>query len=289
MVCFHALFELSLGKLSRDREFRADRIAAETTSARDFAGAMLRIVGYSKFRHSVERDLFKQEQAMENADVADRIERGFPAFAVAFAADPEIRQSQTAHPFDSHPPMLQRLGALGIELTVEDSQAVLATPGDGGWYHSIPDADAIERQQWRVYEDRFRKYHEESLPFRFLPETAEEQAVVEKSFRPVVFEGKDGTLAIDFEKIKHATWSDALLFSEIVRCELGDYSVLNIYYKRVLENSRPINIKKFSKDHQRVVLAVFQRYYGRYLAAVEYQKQSKNDTDDSPRPNENSG
>ena len=43
MNCFRSLFELSLGKRRREREFRADRIAAEITSPRDVAGALLRI------------------------------------------------------------------------------------------------------------------------------------------------------------------------------------------------------------------------------------------------------
>src|SRR5690606_26876528 len=52
-VLFRALYEISLGKLSREREFRADRLAAERTSPQDMAHALLRITAYSQYRASV--------------------------------------------------------------------------------------------------------------------------------------------------------------------------------------------------------------------------------------------
>lgn len=275
MLCFRALFELSLGKLSRQREFRADKIAGETTSPRDCAGALLRIAAYSKFRQEVQQELFSQEQAMASADVSNRIERGFLASAVAFAADPKIGEMETVHPFDTHPPMLQRLNALGVELVVNETQALLGTPGDGGWHRNISGADELERQQWQVFEERFRQYHEASLPYRFLPATPEEQAIVEKTFPPVAFTGKEGTLSIDYEKVRHEPWPDALLYSEISKCELSDEGVLQVLHQRKGEKPRSINTKKFEKTEQAKVLEAFQNYYGRYLAAVEYQNLAK--------------
>ncbi|MEI8382111.1 MAG: M48 family metallopeptidase, partial [Planctomycetota bacterium] len=81
MVCFRVLFELSLNSLSRKREFRADAIASKVTSPRDSAAALLRTMAYSKFRQSVELDLFKQTEAMEKADVSARVEQGFLDYA----------------------------------------------------------------------------------------------------------------------------------------------------------------------------------------------------------------
>lgn len=275
MLCFRALFELSLGKISRQREFRADKIAATITSPRDFASALLRTIAYSKFRGSVESDLFKQEQALETANVSDRIESGFAAYAVAFASEQDIGLLETAHPFDSHPPTLQRLSALGVQLSVEETQALLGNLGDGGWHRNISDASEMERKQWQVYEERFRNYHEQSLPFRFLPATPEEQAIVEKAFPPITIESQQGTLSLDFEKIHYVTWTDPLLYSDITRCTLSDEGVLSVFYNRPGELSRTINTKKFGKDQQQQVLGAFQHYYGRYLTAVEYQKQVK--------------
>ncbi len=50
MRCFRVLYELSLSRQSRQREFRADRISVETTSARAVAGALLRTAAYSRYR-----------------------------------------------------------------------------------------------------------------------------------------------------------------------------------------------------------------------------------------------
>lgn len=83
MLCFRALFEVSLRRLSRAREFRADEIAAATISPRDVAAALLRTVAYSRFRTKVEMELFKHEAALAAADVSARIDQGFPAYALA--------------------------------------------------------------------------------------------------------------------------------------------------------------------------------------------------------------
>ena len=272
MLCFRALFELSLSRQRRQREFRADQIAASVTSPRGLASALLRIAAYSKFRNTVEFDLFKTERTLESANVSARIESEFPAYTVAFASELNVDTLETAHPFDSHPPLAQRLSALGLTLNTTDAQALLAHGGDGGWRHNIPDADALEHAQWQEYEARFRNYHQETLPYRFLPETDEERAIVETTFPPQTFEGKDGQLQLDCETCRHPTWPDALHFREIVQCDLTDASVLQIQYNRGRKQTRSIKLKRFSKPQQQAFLAAFQDYYSRYLTAVEYQQ-----------------
>ncbi len=275
MLCFRALFELSLSRQRRQREFRADQIAASVTSPRGLASALLRIAAYSRFRNTVEFDLFKTERALESANVSARIERDFPAYTVAFASELNVDTLETAHPFDSHPPLAQRLSALGLTLNTTDAQALLAHSGDGGWRHNIPDADALEHAQWQEYEARFRNYHQETLPYRFLPETDEERAIVETTFPPKAFEGKDGQLLLNCETCQHPTWPDALHFREITHCELTDASVLQIQYNRGRKQTRTIKLKRLPQRQQQAFLAAFQNYYGRYLTAVEYQKQIK--------------
>jgi Zn-dependent protease with chaperone function len=273
MLCFRALYQLSLGKLSRQREFRADRIAVETTSARDVTGALLRTVAYSKYRDSVEQDLFKQEQALETANVSERIEQGFRQYAAHFVSGPDIGQLAPAHPFDSHPPLSQRLHAIGMHLESEDTQALLATAGDGQWYQYVPDAERMEKEQWQQYEERFRQIHEQSLPYRFLPETAEELVIVVKSFPPLTFESSQGVLALDHEKMAMDKWPEPIRYSEITNLALDDNNVLKINYERQGKQAQPIKMSKFA--NQQVVVDIISRYYGRYLAAAEYQKQKK--------------
>lgn len=278
MLCFRVLFELSLSKLRRQREFRADEVAASATSPRDLASALLRIAAYSTFRQTVENDLFKQERALESANVSARIEREFPEYAVGFASKLNIDTLETAHPFDSHPPLAQRLHALGVKLSATDTHALLSSTGDGGWRHNIPDADTLELTQWQAYEARFRDYHQQTLPYRFLPETDEERAIVEAVFPPQTFAGKDGQLRLDCETCQHPSWPDALHFREITDCKLNEAAVLQIQYNRGGKQSRSIKLQRFPKPQQQAFLEAFQNYYGRYLTAVEYQKQIKEAT-----------
>src|SRR5262249_32849583 len=112
-----ALFELSLGKLSREREFRADKIAAGITSPRDFSAAMLRIAAYSKFRNQIQQSLFDQERALAIANIHEQIGAGFQQYATRFASDQTSGDVETSHPFDTRPPTKQRLEAVGQSLT----------------------------------------------------------------------------------------------------------------------------------------------------------------------------
>ncbi len=275
ILCFVRLFDLSLNRLSRNREFRADRIAAEATSPRDLAGALLRIAAYSKYRGTVEQDLFEQEQALETVDVADRIEQGFRSYATAFLADPEVAEMQTAHPFDSHPPLHQRLEAVDIVFDSDESRSLLETEADGGWFQLIPGAEQLEQQQWHEYQERFRHFHEHTLPYRFLPETDEEKEIVRKAFPQVSFEGKDGTLEIDYEKVAFDPWHDPIYYREISNCQLNDNNVLQISYERTGIQKESIKISRFAKPTQEEVLDAFNHYYTRYLAAVDYQQQKQ--------------
>ncbi len=273
MHCFRALFELSLREHSRQREFRADRIATETTSPRDFAGALVRISAYSDFRGRIQQDLFRREHALETANISAQLEDGFHAHAVSFAAKPDLGSLETSHPFDSHPPLAQRLAAIGIPLASHDVQALVSHPGDGRWYQRIDDAVEIERRQWNDFEDRFRAFHEQTLAYRFLPESDEERAIVVKSFPELVIEGKKGSLVLDCKTLRYTAWKGSLAFAEITNCSLTDNTLL-IRYDRDGKQKATIPMKTFGNRQQEAIEAV-NHYYGRYLNAVAYQQQKQ--------------
>ncbi|CAE7525980.1 unnamed protein product, partial [Symbiodinium sp. CCMP2456] len=111
-VMFRALYELSLGSLSRKREFRADRLASEQTSPESMAHALLRITAYSQYRNELEQEIFDAEQAHEEINLSERIEGGFANFASAFVDKRDVGELATVHPFDTHPPLQQRLEEL---------------------------------------------------------------------------------------------------------------------------------------------------------------------------------
>jgi len=268
MACFRVMFELSLGRLSRERELRADRIAAETVSAHDFASALLRTVSYSMFRAQVEQKLFANDQAMDVVNVADRLDNGFANFAASFASRQDIGSLESSHPFDSHPPLSQRWRALGVTADASTFREMLAAPADGGWYHDIADAPALERELWESYEARFRDLHRDSLAYRYLPTTPEERAIVEQAFPPRTFEFKRGAHAVDCLKIQAADWPDPVEFREIIACRISD-GVLSIDINRNGKQTRRVRTDLFS-SHNQALIQAFQHYYGRYLTAVDY-------------------
>ncbi|QDU49464.1 M48 family metallopeptidase [Gimesia panareensis] len=268
---FRALYEISLKRLSRSREFRADRIATEATSPGDMAGALLKIIAYSSYRAKVEQEIFEKEEVLESANVSQEIAQGFDNYAGSFLSTPDVSHLQTSHPFDTHPSLEDRLQAVGCPLESAESQVMLSAPGDGLWYQKIEGAEQLESEQWQAYEDRFRAYHEETLPYRFLPKTDDELAIVVKAFPEVQLEGKEGLLTIDHAGLNFATWEAPIRFSDLQECQMDENQRLNFMAK----DSRPVklNLKKFPEP-QKVIEAV-ERYYSRYLAAKAYQEHVK--------------
>lgn len=269
MNLFRALFEISLGRVSRDREFRADHVAAEITSRRNVAGALLRITAYAKFRAQVQSELFQHERVLQSANIAEPIVQGFPAFTAKFAAEHDIGELKSSHPFDSHPPLVDRLEAVGVPLSAESAQSLLAAPGDGGWYHLIDGAEALERRQWDDFEAKFRSFHEQSLPYRLLPETDEEREIVLKAFPPVKIEGRSGTFALDYQGLHFSDWPAPIEYREITKCAV-DNGVLLIHYQRDGKQKQKLKLKLLGKRQQEALDAL-NRYWGRYQAAAAYQ------------------
>jgi len=271
MHCFRALYELSLSKFGRQREFRADRIAMDVASPSAMAGGLLRVVAYSHFRNRVQSDLFEKEQALENANICERIEAGFPAFAANFASTEDVANLESTHPFDRHPSVALRLEAAGFTFDRERLQSLLATPGDGRWFWKITGAEQLERDEWNDFEQQFRDSHEQSLPYRFLPQTPEELAVVVKSFPEVQIDGKTGAVLLNYESIHASGWKFPVLFAEITECALDKNDLLQFKYERDGKHSVSIKMKDFAQNRQEALDSIG-RYYARYKVAAEYQQ-----------------
>ena len=271
MNFFRALFELSLSKLRREREFRADQIAKQTTSTPAMAGALSRVIAYSAYRKQVQRQLFSEEVALEQANVSERVEQGFPEYAATFFSQPDVGELESAHPFDSHPPLAHRLEAIGLRIELPEMQALLAQTGNGRWYERIADAADLERAQWDEFEAEFRKYHEQSLPYRYLPATDQEREVVVRYFPGVSFTGKEGELTIDFEKLAFAKWEAPIFFREILQLQMTEGGELQIKLQRGdAKLKAAVKLQKF--PNQQEVLDALNHYWGRYQSAVAYRK-----------------
>ena len=269
MVCFRALFQLSLGKLSREREFRADEIAARVTSPEDFSSALLRIIAFSKYRGEIEKELFEQEDTSQITDISDKIRNGFHEFAVQFAgSEKDIGHLEVSHPFDAHPATTDRLDALGITLTPGNTEEMLTEDADGLWFENVGNAADVEKKQWDDYEQQFREYHEQTLCYRYLPNTSREQEIVLKYFPEVSFASKDGDYVIDMFGLRGGKLKEPVLWSNVDNCELNQ-ALLTIRMKPKGHHS--IKVSRMGKEQQNF-LAALQNYYGRYLAAQEAQK-----------------
>lgn len=266
MRCFRALFEISIGKNSRTREFRADRIASELTSPHAITAALLRVTAYSEYRRTIEEGMFGQEHVISNADIADRIDNGFQEFAAqTYSLLESLENLRTVHPFDSHPSLSQRAEALGVSLDPETCRGYLNNPADRRWYQLIDNAESMEKELWRQYESEFCNAHELSLAYRYLPSTAVEREVVARHFPEISFQGKHGALTIDHTMVQYSSWSRSVEWQDVFSCEMTDQGLeITTSDSR---GTRTIRLKEFPDAED--VVARFQTYYGRYLAAKE--------------------
>ncbi len=276
MLCFRSLFEISLGRLSRQREFRADRIASEVASPKDMAGALLKISAYGNYRGKVEDELFQVEKVIDTLNIPQKVGDGFKEFACSFVKEGKASEAETAHPFDSHPPFEERVKAVQAEMSVEEMLEVLQADPDARWYRNINRAEELEARQWKAYEDKFREFHEQVLAYRYLPETDAEKEIVLKHFPEVSFQGKKkGALSMTYEQINYSEWPDPVLFSEITSCA-GEQSTLGhpqirIDFKREKAAKRILPLDVY-QTNQQTVLDAFNKYYSRHMAMKEYRQ-----------------
>lgn len=276
MFAFWSLYQLSIQRLSRQREFRADGIAAQQTSPVSLANALIKISTFSRYRAKVEEDTFKKDRVLESVDIPTRVAEGFPGFVRECIAGSDLGESTTTHPFDSHPTMRDRFAAVGLGEVAIDEKTLLA-PVEDSWYGQIPGADKIEAELWQDYQDKFKEAHEISLAYRYLPAGEQETAIVLKHFPCVEFEDKKGNkLSINYKHVHHSKWAEPILFEEMGKCAASESfgtKYLTIHYTRDGKNAD----EKFSlsgyKESAEALMEHFKNYYTRHLASREFQKE----------------
>jgi Zn-dependent protease with chaperone function len=272
MLCFRSLFEISLKRLSRQREFRADRIASEAASREDIVNALLRTSAYSQYRSTIEQKLFDEQQKLDVLNISQRVEAGFKPFASAFVSDGRALGAATSHPFDSHPSFKERADAVNVKLSAEQMVGVVGADVDGRWYQRIENAETLERDQWAAYEERFRNVHEEALAWRYVPETDAERAVVLAYFPEVSIDGRFGRRVVfTYEGVQYSKWSNRVRFDDITKVvhHQGTLPSLRLTTKGGLFNRSTLPLYLFS-THAKTVVETFAKYYGRHLAMKEH-------------------
>jgi hypothetical protein len=182
----------------------------------------------------------------------------------------------TGHPFDSHPPLSQRIEAVGMQFSSICTEQMLVHPAEDSWYSEITTAQQIEDQLWSRYQEEFRQMHELSLAYRYVPDTPEERAIVEKYFPRIEITGKDGKrIEMDHYGVYSPQWELPIPFKTITQCSVHE-GMLNKVYLKIQYNGAEVRKTELCVSGYDIpvqeVLALFNKYYSRYLTVVEYQK-----------------
>ncbi len=200
---YRTIFEVALARESREREFKADRIAAKLISPDAIAQSLVKIAAYAQYRSKIEGELFGQNRRHDAAlGIASYVAQGLPPYAASADFLNEMKTANVPHPFDSHPAMPERMRNVGVELPESAYGAIVVRPPAATWVQEMLTADRIEQRMWGEYEQAFAADHERSLAYRYEPATDEERALVLQYFPPVVFalKGSD-TVQVSIEGI----------------------------------------------------------------------------------------
>jgi Zn-dependent protease with chaperone function len=123
------VFSRNESQIRRDRELEADRAAAEVASVEAFGLALIKVAAFAPLwglyqRENIER--LKRGLVIKNvsAAFAEYIRNSLDSENLA-ARIGEILRTRIAHPTDSHPPIAERLAAIGGRIREYDAPTLL--------------------------------------------------------------------------------------------------------------------------------------------------------------------
>lgn len=269
MRAYFAVFQLAVSRSSREREHEADRVAARVISAMDVARSLVKVGAYASFRGRVEEGLFEKDEAQNDLGIAQRVAVGFAGYVQTEALHFDLHGVVTPHPFDSHPPLSERIAHVGAQLDKSAYEAVLSTPVQGSWFDAIVSGGEIEARLWKAYEARFSAAHDLDLAYRYLPENDAERAHVEKYFPAISLSDKEGqpALHVNYETMHSTEWDAPLPFAEVVSASIEERmfrKFLDLKLKKggLFKGKLSVPLSKLQDADGAV--EVFNRYYGRH-------------------------
>ncbi|MGH9628036.1 MAG: M48 family metalloprotease [Bryobacteraceae bacterium] len=136
-------FSVAENRISRDRELIADRVAADAAGGRNLATGLVKVVAFSGLWDqllSAMRSYFatgKKVKCGENEYDAEVFFSDTTSFMLLTSSVAEAENvldgldaKTVPHPADSHPPLSERLQALGVTLPeiADDSRDVIPEP-----------------------------------------------------------------------------------------------------------------------------------------------------------------
>lgn len=187
LVTYRTVFELALMRDRREREFMADRAAAQCVHALPLMRALVKVAAYSSYRNRIERDLFERQNRHEGAlGIAAYVSEGLQPFAQSLQFRSLMEEASVPHPFDSHPKLRERMENVKCMIAEEEFGQVLGHPVLQSWSGEIHTSEVIEARLWAAYESHFAQVHEQDLAYRYLPRTEAERAIVVQCFPPKI-------------------------------------------------------------------------------------------------------
>ena len=128
------------------------------------------MAAYSIYRAKVENDLFENQSQHSGAlGIASAVDSGLADYVASSAFTERIGAVHVPHPFDSHPPLGERLQAVGAPMGMQDYAAVAVQVPASNWTSEIVTADAIEGRLWSAFDQAFAAQHERTLAYRYQP------------------------------------------------------------------------------------------------------------------------
>ncbi len=217
MQLYRMVFQVALSRDSRAREFKADRTAAKLVSPQAISQSLVKIAAYDNYRSNTERALFERDHKLnEQLGLSAAVAQGLRPYTASIDFVDDMRTAHIPHPFDSHPPLAQRMQQVGNPLDPDDYGALVLEVPKATWADEIITADAIEQRMWSAYEQQFAQNHEQELAYRYEPADEQERQLVLKYFPPVVFSlKKDASIEVNYSGIAQSNGEPLLEWNSV--------------------------------------------------------------------------
>ena len=126
MQLYRMVFQLALSSDSRNREFKADHMAAKLVSPQAITQSLIKVAAYANYRAKTENALYQSDNKLAgNLGIADTVARGLLPYTASDDFFDDMRTAHIPHPFDSHPPLQQRMQQVGHVVPPEGYGAVV--------------------------------------------------------------------------------------------------------------------------------------------------------------------
>jgi len=285
-VLYRMIFELALAKDSRAREFRADRHAAKLVSPQAVTRALVKIGAYANYRDAVEQGLFEHSQQLDGKlGIGERVANGLSDWANTPAFAQALTKREIPHPYDSHPPLAERMRNVGHVEPPEQFAAIVTRPVADTWADDIRTAAQIEAQLWGGYEEDFAANHEEALAIRYEPANEAERVIVLKYFPDQSFALRKGrSITVTYEGVIGPDGKMLARWKEVKAC-----NVVNIYFllpwqlllqlhkkrNQLLYKTRRLYLWGIKGDELNRLVDTLHRYFGRHTEMRIWQAERK--------------